>query len=363
MWTGAPDSEWRSDVPSIILNLLVVLTTILMGLTVAIILREGDSLLKLVGSSSALVTITIMQAVFFADLREKTLAFHPVLGCGTVAVGCWAYGYYRTAKLNGESASYSRLPEATARPSTKNADAWYVPNLRKVLGAMAVVLCLAIFSQIAHPAVREWDGISSKYGNVSASNLSQLEEIPYEERTAHDIARYFEPIGIEPAVWGSTPSPNGCLYNWIHEHNFTETSSKMIPFINAYEKAIIASGCPIFPSMALLSHMYWAGPWRKFQLVSIDAWLATQALSDGHRLVYWYTVDPGKDIRQRYDVWTRAGVVEFREFNMTEESKGTCLTEMREWTDDEYRKSVGMKMVTLSDLVRVLILAKVQSPR
>jgi len=42
----------------------------------------------------------------------------------------------------------------------------------------------------------------------------------------------------------------------------------------------------------------------------------------------------------------------------TEEASGTCLSTMPEYVDVEYQQSLKMGETTLSDLVRVLLLAK-----
>ena len=106
-------------------------------------------------------------------------------------------------------------------------------------------------------------------------------------------------------------------------------------------------------------HMLWLGPLPGTVSTSIaltmDAWLATQRLQDGHQLVFWYDQLPTM-LADRYTNYT--DFIQFRHFDPETESAGTCLTSMREFTDEAYRDEVKMAAQTKSDLVRVLLLEK-----
>jgi len=128
-----------------------------------------------------------------------------------------------------------------------------------------------------------------------------------------------------------------------------------------WEYTFLESGCPVYPvpEGGLIFHVYWSGNWRPFNEVTIEAFLATQRLRDGHKLIYWYeNGGPSEETRQRWTAGEYAKYIEFRQFNRTEEASGTCLAAMPEYADAEYQQSWNMPQATLSDLVRVLLLAK-----
>ena len=89
--------------------------------------------------------------------------------------------------------------------------------------------------------------------------------------------------------------------------------------------------------------------------LTMDAWLATQRLQDGHQLIFWYDELPSMLV-DRYTKY--ADFVQFRPFDAAGEAAGTCLASMREYTDEAYRNEVEMATQTKSDLVRVLLLEK-----
>jgi hypothetical protein len=108
------------------------------------------------------------------------------------------------------------------------------------------------------------------------------------------------------------------------------------------------------------THLFWAGDWRPASHgLTLDAWLATQPFETSS-LIWWYEGDgPSAEFVDKYTGPTSPyrNVVSFRKF---EESlaDGTCLTGMREWTDEEYRKEINMPISTRSDLIRLLLLSK-----
>ncbi|KAJ3046540.1 hypothetical protein HK097_000769, partial [Rhizophlyctis rosea] len=324
-------------------------------------------------ASAAAVTvlcIAFVQIAFMSDLRMTTISSHSVLGCGLAVIGCWAHEHYRAESDTG----FERLPDAESTRSrspspsssrTDNKGRNCIPTCYKIFGLLVLVAVLAVIGEatIYKPPsgktpqrlVEVGPGISSTFGSIIPNDLQHLEQQPYEERIAVDVHRYFTPNGIKPAVWGAHPPKNdGCIYEYMKKKKITANTEKALH----WDQTLAHSGCPVYPSMAMLTHIYWSGPWRRFLLVGIDSWLATQPLSDGHKLIYWFTVDPGTEIRKRYHSWTDAGVLEFRLFNPVEEAKGTCLSQKKEWMDPVWQQQQGIKSVTMSDLIRTVILAK-----
>jgi hypothetical protein len=69
---------------------------------------------------------------------------------------------------------------------------------------------------------------------------------------------------------------------------------------------------------------------------------------------------PTDDFLQRYTSPSSpySPYVSVKRFDEAREAKGSCLESMREWTDPEYAKEVGVPITTKSDLVRLLLLKK-----
>lgn len=79
-----------------------------------------------------------------------------------------------------------------------------------------------------------------------------------------------------------------------------------------------------------------------------------------YRLIFWHgqATPPPDNVIQRY-ADLAPNNFEFRILDRLEMSEGTCLMDMREWTDEDYRKEMNMKPPSLSNLSRLLILTKV----
>lgn len=75
--------------------LIMIAMTAATGLIVANILRKKDNLVKLVGSSAAIVTVFIAQVIFYPALRRETLTRPAIIGAGATAIGSWTYTFYR----------------------------------------------------------------------------------------------------------------------------------------------------------------------------------------------------------------------------------------------------------------------------
>jgi len=142
------------------------------GLIVAVILRRGDNLLKMVGTSASLVTVAASQFVIMPELRKTNFTPLKIWGGGLVAVSTWCYNHYKeqpwrnrhepVARGNNEeplslpdsfhngeedgmspkefvlsdsgsgSTDLSASEESTSTP-------WWVPDATKVLGVMILV--------------------------------------------------------------------------------------------------------------------------------------------------------------------------------------------------------------------------------
>lgn len=79
-----------------------------------------------------------------------------------------------------------------------------------------------------------------------------------------------------------------------------------------------------------------------------------------YSIIFWHARDfpPPAEVLNRYEE-TAPGSIEFRILDRLEESQGTCLMDMPDWTDEETRKAKNMKAASLSNLTRLLLLKKV----
>lgn len=141
------------------------------GLIVAVILRRGDNLLKMVGTSASLITIAASQFVIMPDLRATNFTPLKIWGGGLVAVSTWCYNHYKEQPWpaydsvgRGNHEELSPLPDSlhsgeedgmapyllvsgnlehsNADPSASEepiSNPWWVPDATKVLGVMTVV--------------------------------------------------------------------------------------------------------------------------------------------------------------------------------------------------------------------------------
>lgn len=122
----------------------VVMISAATGLLVALILRHGDNLLKLVGTSASVTTICVSQYILFPELRKSTFTVMTVLGGGIVTVGAWCYNYYKDVPSN-----YAALKSLDAEAGGEQAlplDHWSHPSLRKVSLSTLVIFILAILA-------------------------------------------------------------------------------------------------------------------------------------------------------------------------------------------------------------------------
>ncbi|KAI1629455.1 nucleotide-sugar transporter-domain-containing protein [Exophiala viscosa] len=350
---------------AIFVNLAVIVATATTGLVVANILRKQDNLVKLIGTSLSIVTIIVGQWMFFPALRAKTFNVQTVAGAGIIAISVWTYHYYKQAQprapgsrieysdeLDSDSESSIPLtgkegdlptPDSPA-PVTRTSNGTLTPTLPRVAAAISAVVGLSMVTAFFQQPQHLHNGPFTRPFSVDIYG-------------SRDVERFFVPNNVTPAVWGQTRREVGCIKKWIKSEHITPDTQKF----NDWEYSFLESGCPVYPipDGGMIFHQYWNGPWRPFQEITIDGFLATQRLGDGHRLIYWYEEGgPTDAVRAKYTTGEYGKYVEFRELNRTAEAKGTCLENMREWADVEYQKELEMKKSTSSDLVRNMLLAK-----
>jgi len=348
--------------------LAVVLTTCATGLVVANILRKSDNLVKLVGSSATIVTTLLLQPLLDPALWNETCSPATVLAVGIIAMSTWTYNYFKDQPVNGKQAielplhspkekmsspdmSDESMPlnsdpdtarleiyhdddedqsQATQTTPTKSSADWLIPTKSKLINFGLVVLLLATLTQIfAKP-----------------------------EDMRRRLSKYDPLAGINLASWNSKPEGLDCIMDWQNEMNVTAPTSK---FSEWDRRFLRQTKCPIYPiaKEGYKFHMLWLGSMsyemtRSISL-TIDAWLATQRLQDGHQLYFWYDQDPTQLI-ERFANYTE--FVQFRPFDHSTEAAGTCLASMREFNDEAYQKEIELPTVSRSDLVRVLLLKK-----
>jgi len=379
-------ASWLQSLPwDVAVYLSIILATALTGLIVANILRRGDNLVNLVGTSASIVTITIVQVAFFPDLRKRTIRMHTTLGLGIIAVSTWTYNYYKGVRNDqektsnfdacyehfvddGDAESVDYLDDASDDQTRKSTEGFELkqgpvgagealeeeparhslgsnyddsaggnilkPDWRKVTTASLLVVLLTYLTSLYRHS------LSSAMAGVTAYN---------------DMNRFFTPRNIMPASWQDTINPVNCVRDWMDREGIHPRSAKFF----YWEQLHPLSDCPVYPipDGGLLFHIYWNGPWRPFNEVPIEGFLATQRLGDGHKLIYWYENGaPSIETRLRFSQYSK--FVEFRRFDRTIEAPGTCLASMPEYTDQEYQNQMGMPQSTRSDLVRILLLAR-----
>jgi len=164
-WDGPAKNEAKEETslpdPSplfaFLVNLAVVAATTSTGLVVANILRKKDNLVKLAGTSSAIVTIAIAQCILFSDLRANTLNVHSILGIGIIAISTWTYNYYKQVPPPPPPTSSSGSEDGTldakhvVTPSEDELFSMVKPDWKKVSTAAAAVVVLALSTAIYHP--------------------------------------------------------------------------------------------------------------------------------------------------------------------------------------------------------------------
>lgn len=347
-------------------NLAVIAATAGTGLVVANILRKRDNLVKLVGTSASIVTITLAQCILFSELRSRTWTMQTVIGTGIISISTWTYHYYKQQPAQPHT-HYEPVPDLEASEETKSnasedshdgltsntrqdeegisatmasvdeKDTTLRPTLKRISIAALLVVLVALTTTIDLP------------GTFQPSKPSS--------NAVDDIERFFVPHQVEPAVWGETENPVRCIEDWVEREKILPSSDTLVD----WETAFLKSDCPVYPipKGGLIFHQYWKGPWRQFQEITIESFLATQRLGDGHKLIYWYEEGgPPEGVRKRFTEGEYAKYVEFREFDHEKEGAGYCVEGMPEWYNQEYQDELEMPESTRSDIIRYVLLKR-----
>lgn len=355
VWDGTPKSSsadgeasnalcHKSRVFLYLVMLFAATATIIID---ANLLQIRDNPTKNVGLAATVVVLISTELILFPATQADILASSTIFGAGMVAVTAWTYNHFRqTPSVN---VSYSLLPQVASEdgqsePQPEKAEnknnntIWTLPTptTEKVFGAFGVVSVLAILASLFHSSTH----------------------LPVSKTYTKDIKRFFNPNNIEPAVWGETENPIHCIEEFVKREDIHLKSSKLIDWEIVHPRK---SECPVYPvpDGGIYFHVYWRGDWRPFNALVIEAWLATQRLVDGHKLIYWYEdSQPYSQDLERFATGEYGKYVEFRALDRLKEAEGTCMAEMREWIDAEYQKEINLGVTTQSDLLRNLLLSK-----
>ncbi|GAA5985510.1 hypothetical protein JCM5350_004022 [Sporobolomyces pararoseus] len=338
----------QSTLASLPAFFLVASVTAATGLVVALILRQRDNLVKLVGASLCITTVFVLQHLLFP--LTDGLDFRTTFGIGLLTIATFSYNWYKDNDVEKErntggvylelatsedgdtpSTSKSELNSEPAPSLPSPPSSIYQPTTSKFAAALGFIMLLS----------------------------SLVSFIPPSERSIkNDVKRFFIPQGIKPAAWDVPVTDINCVRRFSGGGEVNKNSS----FLADLGERIVESGCSVFPvpDVGLITHLFWAGNWRDAShALTLDAWLATQPFETSS-LIWWYEgVGPSDSFREKYtgaDSPYR-NVVSFREFDESL-ADGTCLTGMREWIDPDYRKELEMPVSTRSDLIRLLLLSK-----
>lgn len=324
---------FSTTIASIALQSSVVVAVAINGLVVANILRKNDNLVKIVGSSASIVVIVVAQWVLFSDLRATTITMQTVAGLGITSISTWTYNHYK------QTTTCADKQDGEERKTSGMDSTFLIPRRRKILWLCAAVAQITFLAGLL-PFTKSLDSLKQP-------NTESMAKI--------DVARFFVPHNIAPTPWAPGVNPPRCAWDHIVQNNITTLSREILN----WEVAYLNSGCPVFPipDGGFIFHLYWRGPWRTQNDFAIEAFLATQRLRDGHRIIFWYH-DGGPPSSTREYLRQYSNYVEFREADLYAESQGTCLTQKLEWTDASYQESVDMPVQALSDMFRTLLLAK-----
>ena len=302
------------------------------GLVVANILRTGDNLVKIVGTSASIIVIVLTETLLF---RSQTITMQTTAGVGIATISTWTYNYYKQTS----SDIPANKDDSATHEAWGNKRGIMVPTRTKILFSGAIVAILTILTPLTFPT------------SLEVPSIHYTSPSPY----TRDIERFFVPQNISPAKWAPGVNPPRCVFNYIKDHNITCNS----PEVLNWERAYLDSGCPVFPipDKGFIFHTYWRGAWGEAFDWTIESFLATQRLGDGHRMIFWYDEDdPPESTRNYFQHYS--DYVEIRKIDLAAESKGTCLENMLEWTDPSYQWEVRMSVASFSDMVRTLLLSK-----
>jgi hypothetical protein len=343
-------------------NVVLVVVTAGVGLITANILRKRSNLEKLVGISFSAITILITEILIFPEMFTESVTLFGAVGLGLISVGSWRYHHSLSSMIetrpnsptledqkllaDAEPGNFAMdlLSDDRVNPDTghivtedevkwpSSSASWTTPTLPKLYIAFMVWIMVGGASCLLR-----------KYGS---------------DYTFHvDVNRFFSPLGLDPSPWGLETALRNvdCVKGWVREKGVYARSHQLA----AFESEFLNSDCPLYPvpDGGFKFHAFYAGPNRPFHTIVIDAFLATQRLGDGHRMIYWLeSEETWEEVTETYRAYS--AFVEFRVFVPAVEAAGTCMETKPEFISEEYRRGKDMPVTSWSDLVRVVLLHK-----
>ncbi|GAA5871570.1 hypothetical protein JCM3774_006300 [Rhodotorula dairenensis] len=269
--------------------LAVVVVAAASGLSVAAILKQKDNLVKLVGSSLCITTLYIGQHLLF-PLAEEVEA-RQIIGIGILTVSTWAYNFHKDEGASGAmSAAAQKKVDGAAYSALDTKEDRAGSDLAR--GSAPAV------SSVLRPTPRRL--------GICAAVIVMLATLPhFLPRPARSIKRdfksFFSPRHIYPVSWEELPAPDTqrCIVETFDHHVELEQHPSLLA---DWEERVVHSRCAVYPvpDAGLLFHARWSGDAatpgaRKSHRLATDAFLATQRLKDGHRLIWWYRTESNAD--------------------------------------------------------------------
>ena len=184
-------------------------------------------------------------------------------------------------------------------------------------------------------------------------------------RLHDDFKSFFSPRHIYPVKWEELPTPD--TQRCVVESFGNNLEIQKHPSLLAdWEERIVRSRCPVYPvpDEGLLFHARWSQnattATQKSHRLATDAFLATQRLKDGHRLIWWYQAQSdaddaatvlGRSFHERYLQPESPFYphIEARRIDAEALARGTCASAL-------VHQSMGQSVS--DDLERTLILSR-----
>lgn len=336
------------------------------GLAVAAILKQRDNLVKLVGSSLCITTLYISQHLLFP--LAEAVESRAIIGIGMLTVSTWAYNFYKDVPATALPPTPMMTTADGSTYSAVDAKGEELMNLQDRGAASPRMVSLEpvplpAASSVARPTARRL-GVCAIIVIVLAAVPPFL---PTPRRSIkRDFKAFFTPRHIFPAHWEDSPDVDErqcVLRSFGNEGEIDQHPSLLAD----WEERIVRSTCPVYavPDTGLTYHVMWRvdraetpATGQLGRQLATDAFLATQRLRDGHRLIWWYPSNssappflPGDAFHSRYLVPESPffDFVEARPLDVDELAGGTCARTLVEG-------SLGAK--TRAELERTLVLAR-----
>ncbi|GAA5942037.1 uncharacterized protein JCM15063_004277 [Sporobolomyces koalae] len=367
----SPAMESSSTIASLPAFSLVAIVTAATGLVVALILRQKDNLVKLVGSSLCITTVFVLQHLFFPV--TDGLDFRTTFGIGILTLATWTYNHYKG--IGDDSSRSATEPVRDYVELSTSDDSSPLMNSKDGLPASSQVpdtpsssfstttpvmpLASSSTPDLYTPTPTRL-AIGIAFVLVIASLASLQNNVSTDKRTLRDVKDFFTDKRLAAASW--TRAGENEDLDCVVRTRQTLVDEK--DWQTDPDAVLANSGCHIYPlpDDGLATHLFWSGKWRTptFSLAT-DSWLATQPSVNNNRLIWWYEAPnpPPESFVSHYTSPTSPyrSIVKFEQFNESM-SEGTCLHDMKEWKDLEYRREVEMPSMTRKDLIKLLLLNK-----